>query len=36
MSEVSRERLVRAFEGLVDAMVLLKFLVFLVNERLSC
>ena len=35
MSEVSRERLVRAFEGLVDAMVLLKVLVFfgiLVNE----
>ena len=28
MSEVSRERLVRAFEGLVDAMMLLEFLVF--------
>ena len=34
MSEVSRERLVRAFEGLVDAMVLLEFLALLVNEGL--
>ena len=34
MSEVSREGLVRAFEGLVDAMVLLEFLALLVNEEL--
>ena len=32
MSEVSRERLVRAFEGLVDAMVLLEFLGILENR----